>query len=83
MIVKLNRSIFHIGIRPYKTRKNLVFITLLIKNNYSSSTYLDLTRRNPLSETLVKLRISCHKFSIETGRYKNIPRNEILCKFCN
>ena len=54
-----------------------------IKNNYSPSTYLVLTRRNPLRKTLVKLRISCHQLRIETGRYDNIPRNERLCNFCN
>ena len=54
-----------------------------IKNNYSPSTYLDLTRKNPLRKTLVKLRISCHKLRIETGRYDNIPRNERICNFCN
>ena len=54
-----------------------------IKNNYSPSTYLDLTRKDPLRKTLVKLRISCHKLRIETGRYDNIPRNERICNFCN
>ena len=54
-----------------------------IKNNSSPFTNLVLTRRNPLRKTLLKLRISCHKLRIETGRYDNIPRNERLCHFCN
>ena len=31
----------------------------------------------------MKLRISSHKLEIETGRYDNIPRDEILCSVCN
>ena len=54
-----------------------------IKNNSSPSTNLVLTRRNPLRKTLLKLRISCHKLRIETGRYDNIPRNKRLFHFCN
>ena len=47
-----------------------------IKTNYSPPAYLDLTRKNPPRKTLVKLRISSHKFRIITGRYGNIPPNE-------
>ena len=49
------------------------------KKNYSLSAYLDLTRKNPSRKSLVKLRISCHKLRIETGRYNKIPRDERLC----
>ena len=31
----------------------------------------------------MKLRISSHKLKIETGRYDNIPRDEMLCSLCN
>ena len=47
-----------------------------IKTNFSPPAYLDLTRKNPSRKTLVKLRISCHKLRIETGRYDNIPSDE-------
>ena len=56
---------------------------LLFKTNYSPSSYLDLTRKNPSRKALVKLRISSHKLRIETGRYDNIPRDERLCNLCN
>ena len=45
--------------------------------------YLDLTRKNASRNSLVKLRISSHKLKIETGRYENIPRDEMLCSLCN
>ena len=50
------------------------------KKNYSLSAYLDLTRKNPSRNSLVKLRISSHKLRIETGRYCNSLRS--LCN-CN
>ena len=31
----------------------------------------------------MKLRISSHKLKIETGRYDNIPFDEMLCSLCN
>ena len=31
----------------------------------------------------MKLRISSHKLKTETGRYDNIPRDEMLCSLCN
>ena len=39
--------------------------------------------RPPCLPTLVKLRISGHKLKIETGRYNNIPRDEMLCSLCD
>ena len=92
MIVKLNntlmsrnRSIFHIGTNHIGTLQNsqkLIFYNT-IKDNSSPFTNLVLTRRNPLRKTLLKLRISCHKLRIETGRYDNITRNERLSNFLN
>ena len=79
--VMKQKYISHWNQTPQNSQK-LSFYNI-IKNNYSSSTYLVLTRRNPLRKTLLKLRISCHKLRIETGRYDNIPRNKRLCHFCN
>ena len=53
-----------------------------IKTNYSSSVYLDLTRKNPSRKTSVKLRINSHKLRIETGRCDNLPPDERLCNLC-
>ena len=47
-----------------------------IKDEYSPSLYLVLTRKNPLRKALVKFRISSHQLRIETGRYEKIPRDE-------
>ena len=53
-----------------------------IKDDYSPSLYLVLTRKNPSRKALVRLRISSHQLRIETGRYENIPRNERICHVC-
>ena len=53
-----------------------------IKDSYTTSPYLHLTRKNPNRKTLVKLRISNHKLLIETGRYNNVPRSDRLCTIC-
>ena len=53
-----------------------------IKDDYSPSPYLVLTRKNPSRKALVRFRISSHQLRIETGRYENIPRNERICHFC-
>ena len=53
-----------------------------IKTNYSPSVYLDLTRKNPSRKTLVKLRISSHKWlrQVDTTIYHVRKR---LCNLCN
>ena len=54
-----------------------------IKDDYSPSPYLVLTRKNPSRNALVKFRIlSSHQLRIETGTYEKIPRNERICSFC-
>ena len=53
-----------------------------IKEDYSPSPYLVLTRKNPSRKALVKIRISSHQLRIKTGRYEKIPRNEKICSFC-
>jgi len=47
-------------------------------------TYLDLLPRS-LRLFFVRLRVSAHPLSIQTGRYarNNIPRNERYCLCCN
>ena len=53
------------------------------KDSYTSSVYLDVTRKNPNRKTLVKLRISNHKLNIETGRYDKISRCNRICPVCS
>ena len=36
-----------------------------------------------LHRTLTKIRLSAHTLAVETGRYRNIERIEIICINCN
>ena len=54
-----------------------------IKDEYSPSPYLALTRKNSSRKALVRFRISSHQLRIETGRYEKIPRDERICYFCS
>ena len=44
-----------------------------IKDDYSLSPYLVLTRKNPSRKALVTFRISSHQLRIETGQYEKNP----------
>ena len=52
------------------------------KLEYSPSSYVALTRKNPSRKALVRFRISSHQLRIETGRYEKILRDERICYFC-
>ena len=55
----------------------------VLKDSYTPSIYLDVTRKNPKRKTLVKLRIGNHKLDFETGRYDKISRCDRTCPVCN
>ncbi|NRB82002.1 MAG: reverse transcriptase family protein [Saccharospirillaceae bacterium] len=54
----------------------------LIKQNFQKEPYLDNIKNVSNRYRTTRLRISAHDFEIESGRYKNIPRAERLCKWC-
>ena len=70
------------GIRPNSKQSQKRSFYCTIKDDYSPSPYLALTRKNPSRKALVRFRISSHQLRIKTGRYENIPRNERICHFC-
>ena len=65
---------------PQQSQKFSFYCT--IKDNYSPSPYLVLSRKNPSRKALVKFGLSSHQLRIETCRYEKIPRNERICSFC-
>ena len=54
---------------------------LTLKNNFGLEKYLTLLKYE-YRTSITKLRLSAHRLTIEIGRYKNIPRNERICKYC-
>ena len=75
-----NKYVFNWSQTLQQSQKLSFYCT--IKDDYSPSQYLVLTRKNPSRKALVRFRISNHQLRIETGRYENIPRNERICHFC-
>ena len=62
--------------------KKLALFYDKIKQTFGKELYLDHVA-NPASRyATTKIRISAHDLEIETGRYKNIPRDKRTCKWC-
>ena len=55
----------------------------MIKESHDREAYLEFINDRNLGKFLSILRLSCHSLHIETGRYKNIPRENRLCQFCS
>ena len=54
-----------------------------VKRNYTFENYLSEIINPNHRVAVTKLRTSTHKFPIETGRYKNIPRTKRKCTICD
>ena len=54
-----------------------------VKSNFIKEPYLDYVKNASFRYRTTRLRISAHDLEIETGRYKNIPRENRSCKWCN
>ena len=54
-----------------------------VKRNYIFENYLSEIKNPNHRVSVTKLRTSTHKFPIETGRYKNIPRSQRKCTICD
>ena len=48
--------------------------------NFDFEHYLSQVQNVKHRQAVTKLRISAHKLPVETGRYKNIPCNDRICK---
>ena len=53
-----------------------------IKQSFEKEPYLDMISNASIRYSTTRLRISAHRLEIESGRYKNIPRDERTCKWC-
>ena len=52
------------------------------KSNFEISEYILKLDNDKSRQTFAKFRLSSHPLEIETGRLKNIPRENRLCKMC-
>ena len=53
-----------------------------IKDTYTFEHYLYI-ENDQHRKSLSQIRLSSHRLAIETGRWKNIPRENRLCDYCN
>ena len=58
------------------------YLRKLRKDDYKTEYYLNFPNTKT-RKLICKFRVSDHPLAIETGRYKNIPRNLRLCSVCN
>ena len=60
--------------------KSVIYRLFKIEHRYEP--YLDILSLN-YRITFTRFRLSNHRLSIETGRWRNIPRDERKCDICN
>ena len=53
-----------------------------VKDGFCREKYLDYVTNFYDRANLTKLRVSAHELHVETGRHKNIPRQDRHCKWC-
>ena len=56
---------------------------LALKPNFGLEKYLTILNNFHYERSICRLRISSHRLQIETGRYRNVPRDERICKKCS
>lgn len=64
-----------------KSSKCIVYKEIVDK--FCLQKYLKKRLSNLEKSVLCKYRICAHSLNVEKGRYKNLPRNERKCSFCN
>ena len=55
----------------------------MYKSKFCFEPYLDRIQNLKQRHLFTKLRISAHQLAVETGRYRNIPREERVCGQCD
>ena len=82
----LNRCKEHF-VRCWKHAKNsspkLNLFYADIKKDFKEEPYLKFINNAANKYRTTRLRISAHDLEIETGRYKNVSRNDRCCKWCS
>ena len=53
-----------------------------LNKQYKQESYLSNIRSLDVRRAITALRISCHKLSIETGRFQKIPKDQRVCPHC-
>ena len=54
-----------------------------IKCTFDRADYLQVLENRKFRNVIAKLRLSSHKLFVETGRHRQIPRQDRKCSLCN
>ena len=65
------------------TDSSKLFLYGQIKTEIKIENYLLKESNFKTRQLISKLRVSDHNLEVEMGRYKNVPRDQRLCKLCN
>ena len=65
------------------TESSKLYLYSKLKNNIKMEPYLLQESSFKNRQIITKFRVSDHPLEIELGRYKNVPRENRLCKTCN
>ena len=65
----------------FSSNSNLEFFSE-VKSEFEFAEYLDVVKNPNHRAALTKVRISAHKYPIETGRYSKLKREERECPLC-
>ena len=66
-----------------KTKGGKLDFYLSFKESLCCEPYLNLINIPKIRHSISKFRIGAHKLPVETGRYRNIERNQRTCPHCN
>ena len=68
----------------HKNNSKLSFYSKVnLSNKYELKFYLKTIKNQNFKKAITNLRISTHNLKVETGRHKNIPKEERICEICN
>jgi hypothetical protein len=77
-LIKLSQNIY---LNELKSSSKLKLLAS-IKNNFRKEPYLKLITDASTRKVITQIRISCHKFAIETGRHHGLKVENRICKMC-
>jgi hypothetical protein len=72
------KQIWQIEKNQFQSNSKLELFSSL-KDKFAMSDYLKLVKNPQHRSALARIRLSAHKYPIETGRYQNIPRGDRDC----
>ena len=80
-----NEFVTHFKNQIQQSKENSKFLRLFrkVRVNFNFEYYLSQVQNVKHRQAVTKLRISAHKLPVETGRCKNIPYDDRICKYCD